>query len=495
MGKTPKKAAPGGDERNLNNWRVKATTDSSETSLPKRQRESEISNRSKLSTVQKKIPPGQRKYFKSVASKSEENQSTKQKSKLPGPSKEKKLTVPGKSVELKVPKTMQPESEETEAKLNPTVETENEKKEDSVDNQESAKECVDQVPSKEQEPVSKEKEEDSTDKETIVEKEQTVCVNANNVDKSKEVEDADESDLKLSLEVEDTLKVQEEKPNDKDVKDEHTEECSLPSKNDAIDKEDLQSESQTDTESYSVLESTTSEVSEVSEIASQNDAQKEKTEKIVKDATKDTTKDLTKDHAKDTSFVSYDPSIMLKDVQIKLNDCLKENSKLFDTSTIEHSSPSQPSKESFGKTLRSISGRRSLNRMRFVTMREHRYSPNDSLFVNTSTASMPADDTSDFKILRYNTGLSDVLSTTNGSPTERKRKHDTEDWNTMKKQRTESEQSLLHTSIDLLKGLRRPIQVSTPVSELKFQSGKLNLGNEQESKQPNEATKKWCAIM
>lgn len=424
-----------------------------------------------------------------MASKSEENQSMKQKGKLPGPSKEKKLTVPGKSVELKVSKTMQPESEETEAKLNPPVETENEKKDDSADTQESSKECVDHAPSKEQEPVSKEKEEDTTDKETIVEKEQTVCVQPNNVEKSKEDEDADDSDLKLSLEVEDTsLKVQEDKSNDKDVKEEHTEECPPPSKNDATEKEDLQSESQTDTESYSVLESTTSEVSEVSETASQNDPEKEKTEKVVKDTTKDP-----KDLVNDTSFVSYDPSIMLKDVQIKLDDCLKENSKLFDTSSTEHSTPSQPSKESFGKTLRSISGRRSLNRMRYVTMREHRYSPNDSLFVNTSTASVPADDTSDYKILRYSTGLSDVVSATNGSPTERKRKLDDEDWNTTKKQRTESEQSLLHTSIDLLKGLRRPIQVSTP--ELKFQSGKLNLGNEQESKQANEATKKWCAIM
>lgn len=48
MGKTPKKAAPGGDERNLYNRRLKATTapsNPSETSLHKRQRESEISNR------------------------------------------------------------------------------------------------------------------------------------------------------------------------------------------------------------------------------------------------------------------------------------------------------------------------------------------------------------------------------------------------------------------------------------------------------------------
>lgn len=49
MGKTPKKAAPGGDERNLYNRRpLKATTaasKASETNLHKRQRESESSNR------------------------------------------------------------------------------------------------------------------------------------------------------------------------------------------------------------------------------------------------------------------------------------------------------------------------------------------------------------------------------------------------------------------------------------------------------------------
>lgn len=48
MGKTPKKAAPGGDERNLYVRRIKATTASSKNSesiLPEGQRESENSNR------------------------------------------------------------------------------------------------------------------------------------------------------------------------------------------------------------------------------------------------------------------------------------------------------------------------------------------------------------------------------------------------------------------------------------------------------------------
>lgn len=490
MGKTPKKAAPGGDERNLYNWRPKAKTapsNSSETSLPKRQRESEISNRPKLSTFQKRIPPVQRKSFKSLSTKIEVSQPAKQKGKLPSTSKEKKTTVSEKSAESNIEETMQPESEEAEPKPNPTVEEENQKKDDSADNQVPTKECVDRASSKETELVPKQQEV-TTSKETSVEKEQTECVKANGSDKVKEDEDLEDSDIKLSLEVEDnSAQMQEDKPDNKDVKDDSKEECSS-SKNDPINKEDAQSESQTDTESYSldVLESTTSELSEVSETPSQ---EKEKETEKEKEKEKEKI-----EKTKDTSFVSYDPSIMLKDVKIKLNDCLKENSKLFDASTVEHSSPIQPQKESFGKTLRSLSGRRSLNRMRYITLREHRYSPSDSLFVNTSTASVAPDDSLDFKILRYSTGLSDIAPSSNGSPTERKRKNDTDEWSTTKKQRTETEQSLLHSSIDLLKGLRRPIQVSTPVSELKFQSGKLNLANEQESKS-NEGPKKWCVIM
>nr|XP_003708574.1 PREDICTED: nucleolin-like [Megachile rotundata] len=490
MGKTPKKAAPGGDERNLYNWRPKAKTapsNSSETSLPKRQRESEILNRPKLSTFQKRVPPVQRKSFKSLSTKIEVNQPAKQKGKLPSTSKEKKITAPEKSEESKIEKTMQPESEEAEPKLNPVIEKEDQKKDNSADNEVSTEECVDRAPSKEPEPATKEQE-DTINKETSVEKEQTESVKANTSDKAKEDEDLEDSDIKLSLEVEDnSVQMQEDKSDNKDIKDDSKEECSSSSKND-LTKEDAQSESQTDTESYSVdvLESTTSEVSEMSEIPPQEKEKETEKEPEPEKVDKDTTKDA--------SFVSYDPSIMLKDVQIKLNDCLKENSKLFDASNVEHSSSIQPPKESFGKTLRSLSGRRSLNRMRFVTLREHRYSPNDSLFVNTSTESVPPNDSLDFKILRYSTGLSDMLPSSNGSPTERKRKNDTDDWNSTKKQRTETEQGLLHSSIDLLKGLRRPIQVSTPVSELKFQTGKLNLGNEQESKS-NESPKKWCSIM
>ncbi|XP_043514246.1 DNA ligase 1-like isoform X1 [Frieseomelitta varia] len=502
MGKTPKKATSGGDERNLYNWRLKATTappNPSETSLHKRQRESTISNRSKLSTLQKKVPHNPRKNFKKKIETSTKFELTRiaklttdNSDRAAGSSKKKKLIVPERSEESDAVK-MQPESEEADAKLNPTVEMTSTKTDSSQDAEESDKKC-DHATGKSVS-VSKTQEDLETQEvnnETVVEKEESKRQKkVNNSDKSQEVEDSEESNLNLQFEVEDNVEnTSTETTNDADLKKEDDEKCSSEAeatKNDTQEKEDLQSESQTETESNSVdiLEFTTSEMSETSETPSQSEVQKEKEEE----------KEKPEEGAnKNASFVSYDPSIMLKDVQIKLNDCLKENSKLHDTGNVSHGTLNQPMKDmSFGKTLRSISGRRSLSRMRHVTLREHRYSPSDSMFVNTSSASLPPDETIDYKILRYSSNLSDTLSTTNGSPVDRKRKQDAEDWNSIKKQKIEAENSLLHSPISLLKGLRKPIQVSTPVSELKFQSDKLEL--DENSKSASEGSKKWCVIM
>ena len=505
MGKTPKKAAPGGDERNLYNRRpLKATTaasKASETNLHKRQRESESSNRAKLSGIQKKIPQGQRKKFQEkvhVATKLDLNRIAKPVGRPRSSSKEKKLVAPEKPPEASNPASMQPESVESEVTAEVTVRNEDAQKDASKDKQESVKECVDQAPS---EPAAKEQE-NGTSKETVEEEGTEGQEAPSETIEIKQVDDYEEIDLTLSYETEDSsAKAQEMKPTINESNDESKEELPLAEvKSDVTEKEDLQSESQTDTESFSVevLESTISEVSEVSEIVLQNDAEKEKEkEKEEKEVEKEKEKPVEIAKETDVSFVSYDPAIMLKDVQIKLNDCMKENSKLFETSSAEHDTLTQPRRDSmsFGKTLRSMSGRRSLSRMRHVTLREHRYSPNNSMFVNTSMASLPSDETEDFKILRYSIGLSDPMSATNGSQTERKRKHDGEEWSSLKKQKTESENSLLNTSISLLKGLRRPIQVSTPVSEMKFQSGKLDLTDEESNKSIDENAKKWCIIM
>lgn len=421
-----------------------------------------------------------------IQTKLEQKRAVKPAIKLPGGSKESQPTVAEKSEEANTTK-MQPESEEAEIQPSPSAQKEETSKDVCTDIQESDKEHVDRASP---EPLSVSKvQEDPVNKEAAIEEEQPESQEkAGSPNKTKETEEHEENELNLTFETEGSLvKVQEKKADDKDTRVE-SDDKSIPTeeavKNGEQEKQDAQSESQTDTESYSadVLEVTASEVSEASETAAQNDAQK------VKGKAEESI-------SKDVSFVSYDPSIMLKDIQIKLNDCLKENSKLLDTSHASQvNSPSQTAKDqSFGKTLRNISGRRSLSRMRHVTLREHRYSPNDSLFVNTSGASLIPDDAADFKILRYSTGLADTLSVTNGSPAERKRKHETADWNSAKKQKTESENSLLNSSISVLKGLRRPIQVSTPVGELKFQSSKLDL--DEEGKEAGEAAKKWCVVM
>jgi len=260
-------------------------------------------------------------------------------------------------------------------------------------------------------------------------------------------------------------------------------------KNGINEKEEKQNEGQIENESCSVdiVESTTSEVSETLQSIIQSDTQKDK-EKI-------------DDSINDASFISYDSSIMLKDVQIRLNDCLKDNSKLYDVSNMEGMS-NQLRDMSFGKTLRNISGRHSIGRMRHITFREKRISPNSSLFVNTSTMSMPQDEGTESKVLHYgNSLLSDSFST-NGSPLDRKRKIETESWNSAKKQKTNEESSILNTSINLLKSLRIPsMQVSTPkATSYKFESTKLDISgikndDNKITAEPTESTKKWCVIM
>lgn len=256
-----------------------------------------------------------------------------------------------------------------------------------------------------------------------------------------------------------------------------------------VHEKDEQSELQTDTESsVEIVESTTSEVSEMSESVTQSTMPKSQ-EKI-------------DDTLNDASFVSYDSAIMLKDVQIKLNDCLKDNSKLFDESNTED--PSQFSKETFGKTLRNISGRHSINKMRLLGFPEKRISPNSSLFVNTSTISIPQDEGLDAKALHYS-ALSESLPT-NGSSLDRKRKNDTLIWNLTKKQKTETESSsssssLLNTPMNLFRSFRRSTQVSTPnVTSYKFESTKLDISGKKDddnkiTAESTESTKKWCVIM
>ncbi|XP_046470882.1 uncharacterized protein [Neodiprion pinetum] len=259
----------------------------------------------------------------------------------------------------------------------------------------------------------------------------------------------------------------------------------------ADDRED-QSEAPTETENYSVdvVESTTSEMSEASEPAQMEseNARTKENQLLLKD---------------DVSFVSFDASIMLKDVQVRLNDCLKDNSQLYEL-TNEERSMSEPlcKDSSFGRTLRNISGRHSINRMRHVTLR-NRLSPNSSLYVNMSSVSLPDEDIRDHKIVRHRAGLTQSTLTCNGgTPSDRKRKLEPEVCSEPKKVKTDCESSLLNTSIGILQGLRRPIQVSTPnVGGYKFKSDKLDvsgIGSNDEKIQTQEGSgivKQWCSIM
>ncbi|XP_011138689.1 uncharacterized protein LOC105182733 isoform X2 [Harpegnathos saltator] len=403
---------------------------------------------------------------------------------------------------------MQPESEEALVKLDVSVQEES-VKEDMLLNTSKAAKIEEPVTAKEDINVNSEQTSNepetspkivqevvSTENEIVLEKEGVLSENTSNIE-AKEVEDQEENEVKLILEVEqDLMKNGEEKPEDKQSKDDKVEAVVQETvqepvvqdelKNGVHEKDEVQSELQTDTESsVEIVESTTSEVSETSEPVTQSNMLKGQ-EKI-------------DDTLNDVSFISYDSNIMLKDVQIKLNDCLKDNSKLFDESNTEDIM-SQLSKESFGKTLRNISGRHSINRMRHLGFHEKRISPNSSLFVNTSMISIPQDEGAESKVLHYNSTLSESFPT-NGSSLDRKRKTDTPIWNPTKKQKVEAESSLLGTPMSLLKGFRRPIQISTPnITSYKFESTKLDISGIKDddnkiTAESTESTKKWCVIM
>lgn len=320
------------------------------------------------------------------------------------------------------------------------------------------------------------------------EKEGVSLENASNA----ETKEAEEQEDNIELMLEQSPKQDgENKLDDKRSNSDNKEE-ELPAgqdelKNGINEKEEVQSEAQIDTNSYSVdiVESTTSEISNMS--VNQNDTQKEK-ENI-------------DDPTNDVSCISYDSSkIMLKDVQIRLNDCRKDISKQSSDANNAEDTPIEVFRDlsgTYGKTLRNISGRHSLSRMRHFTFRDKRISPNSSLFVNTSAMSLPQDEGIEFNLHYNNTGLSDSFST-NGSSYDRKRKIETSIADSTKKQKTES--SLLNTSIGFLKDWSSPMQISTPNAtpctfETKLDISGIKDDDNTAITEPTESTKKWCVIM
>lgn len=394
---------------------------------------------------------------------------------------------------------MQLESEEAEVKLNVSIQKENIKEENGnnkVVEEESAtdKEYVDyaeQTSSKLQTSTKTIQEGIPVGSKTISQEKEGILLENVNIE-IKEVEE--DNDIKLTFDIENSPKNGEEKLNDKQPQDDSSGEELKELKNGINEKEEIQSEAQTDTtESYSVdiVESTTSELSETSESISQSDTQKDK-EKI-------------DDIVTNEASVSYDSSALkdsyvLKDVHVMLvrSDCVKDNSKFFDVSNID-STPSHLSKNlSFGKTLRNISGRHSIGRSRSIL--RDRISPNSSLFVNTSDMSIAQDEGIESKVLHYSSLLSDTFPR-NGSPLDRKRKIETGNWDSAKKQKKTDEESSLNTSISLVKGFVKPMLISTPKSTpYKFESTKLDISGIKDddnkiTTETTESTKKWCVIM
>lgn len=302
----------------------------------------------------------------------------------------------------------------------------------------------------------------------------------------------EQDEMEISLRVEDSPVKSQESASIVSITNDDNESEELPQIQEINDnlkeKKSSQTESEAGTESCSIdiVESVTSELSEVSESPSQQDTNQKERDNFDQNVKSDIT------------GINYDASVTLKDVQIKLNDCLKDKFKhveVCDNDNISNSSTS----DTFGKTLRNISGRSAINRFRHTSSLDYRFSPNDTQLTNVSMLSSPRRETTNVKIVRYSTGLSDVMSS-NGSPVERKRKLESPDSITTKKQKTE-QSSLLNTSMDLLRGLRKPIQISTPNVSYKVQSDKLNIreindGNDKYlPTHTDDGTKKWCVIM
>ncbi|XP_014221380.1 probable serine/threonine-protein kinase ifkB isoform X2 [Trichogramma pretiosum] len=196
------------------------------------------------------------------------------------------------------------------------------------------------------------------------------------------------------------------------------------------------------------------------------------------------------------------PKIELKDMQVNLKDCLKdpeeekkeEDKKDEEKKSEEPKAPEYKHKdETFSQTLRTISGRRSLSRMR--NMRD---SPvNSSLFVNTSNISLAEDATTlDNKTPRERRAYSrEAASLLNGTPIDRKRKmvHELPSSKKPKIENADSNGSFLNKSFELLKypfSPRKPAQVSSPFN--------CKIEKQSIESAPVEAVdpaKKWCVLM
>ncbi|XP_019887971.1 uncharacterized protein LOC105281761 isoform X2 [Ooceraea biroi] len=407
-----------------------------------------------------------------------------------------------KNPEMATTTDMQPESGEAEVKLNVSIQKggQEENGNKAVEIELVNKEFLDHIASEQtceyQTSTNVVQEATFAEREVVSQEKEGISLENNAA--TKELEDQEENDMKLTFEFDQSpTKNGEERSNNIQPKDNNKEELSALQAEDELknginEKEDRPSDVQASNESYSVdiVESTTSEISETPQSVIQSDAQKGKAK--MDDNTV----------SNDTPFVSYDSSIMLKNVQIRLNDCLKDNSNLLDANKYKdvdlQISKYLTRDMSFGKTLRGLAGRYPIHKLR-----ERRISPNSSLFVNTSSVSLPQDEGMESKIFHYSSVFSDSFPT-NGSPLDRKRKLDAEECSSAKKQKTDGNSSFLNRSTNLLKSwYNKPnITVSTPkATSYDFEPSKLDISgiiNNDDNKitvESTESTKKWCVIM
>ncbi|XP_014615164.1 PREDICTED: myotubularin-related protein DDB_G0290005-like [Polistes canadensis] len=509
MGKTPKKAAPGGDERNSCVRRIKPTTASSKTSESEKQRESDYSSRPKLSNIQKKVLPSSAKKNKLHNTANSLNQLTKNLAK--DTVKEVKVQSTLQHLRL-VKQKMQSKLEEAES-TSSSISIEKDDKEETVNDVDNKKE---EAATKDSNANHTTDEQDSTTNTNIEKKtaesidENTTTSTKNETIKSqdkenekkdhleennKECDEKEQDEMQIHLRLDDSPAKSPDTTSTISIMNDENELEELPViqvvNDDVKEKKSSQTESEAGTESCSVdiVESVTSELSEASEPPSQQETQKERENSEL--------------NAKNEILgINYDASVTLKDVQIKLNDCLKEKLKHVEVCESDDNISNLSASNTFGKTLRNISGRSAIDRFRHSSSYDFWVSPNNSQSTNISMSQSPQRETTNTKILRYSTGLSDVMSS-NGSFVEGKRKFgDSPESNTtLKKQKTE-QSSLLNTSMDIIRELRKPIQISTPNISYKVQSDKLNISEINDSNDKflpthttEDGTKKWCVIM
>ncbi|XP_011504374.1 PREDICTED: putative uncharacterized protein DDB_G0289963 [Ceratosolen solmsi marchali] len=476
----------GGDERNIYIRRYKSTSNSSKASsnasLAKTMGESESSSRSKHTSDIIKPPNKERNNIKSKLRspiKVRLSQSTNRVSRPHILNTHKEVKKASGVIQKQNLMTKMKQESETERKQKSShIPTENKEPTEQVENTKQINESnynIDQLVDQENGNAN------GLDKKELTEANFNHNESKNNgqTEENGQVPEINENeDFNLHLDVEENINCKEEILNLHPDLLETNKEDSVQKELQTLVKE-VHEHLETGTDSYSVdvVESTTSEVSDTTESATPLEA---KSEDIIQDENNDA--------------ISYDSSIMLKDVKIKLNDCLKDTKPEEDNAD-QGLSEYVHKETTFGQTLRTISGRNSIGRMRHITIRDRQPSPNSSLFVNTSNISLSEENINDYKILRRCNTVSELTSSNGTLFLDRKRKLITESISELKKPKIE-ESNLWNASFGFLKypfSLRRPIQVSTPY---KFQVEKHDLIASKESKTDDSGIiKKWCVIM